>query len=140
MRNLSLYKSVCHTLKSKSIKLYFKISSSPLPAQPNFSSCCSPLLQQQRSSPAPFHPNSSVILSAPLQIPHCFSKRRRCLTTATMAAPLQKRVHSGTSSGGSYEVTSAPEFPVGLRVLVVDDDTTTLKIIEKMSISCNYRG
>ena len=35
---------------------------------------------------------------------------------------------------------AAAEFPVGLRVLVVDDDATTLKIIEQMSIRCRYRG
>ncbi|KAL5162361.1 Two-component response regulator ORR21 [Glycine soja] len=34
---------------------------------------------------------------------------------------------------------AAAEFPVGLRVLVVDDDATTLKIIEQMSIRCRYR-
>ncbi|XP_045790845.1 two-component response regulator ORR21 isoform X1 [Trifolium pratense] len=31
------------------------------------------------------------------------------------------------------------EFPAGLRVLVVDDDVTTLKIIERMSVRCHYR-
>ncbi|CAJ2674335.1 unnamed protein product [Trifolium pratense] len=30
------------------------------------------------------------------------------------------------------------EFPAGLRVLVVDDDVTTLKIIERMSVRCHY--
>ncbi|KAK7407691.1 hypothetical protein VNO78_09708 [Psophocarpus tetragonolobus] len=34
---------------------------------------------------------------------------------------------------------AAPDFPVGLRVLVVDDDATTLKIIEQMSLRCRYR-
>ncbi|MCI29284.1 two-component response regulator ARR2-like, partial [Trifolium medium] len=47
------------------------------------------------------------------------------------AASLQKMAQSSMSSG---------EFPAGLRVLVVDDDVTTLKIIERMSVRCHYRG
>lgn len=31
-------------------------------------------------------------------------------------------------------------FPAGLRVLVVDDDPTWLKILEKMLKKCNYEG
>lgn len=31
-------------------------------------------------------------------------------------------------------------FPVGLRVLVVDDDPTCLMILEKMLQNCNYEG
>lgn len=31
-------------------------------------------------------------------------------------------------------------FPAGLRVLVVDDDPTWLKILEKMLKRCNYEG
>lgn len=42
--------------------------------------------------------------------------------------------------GAATTDTVVPEhFPAGLRVLVVDDDVTTLKIIEQMSIRCNYR-
>jgi hypothetical protein len=47
------------------------------------------------------------------------------------AASLQKMAHSSMNSG---------EFPAGLRVLVVDDDVTTLKIIERMSVRCHYHG
>ncbi|KAK2399616.1 two-component response regulator ORR21 [Trifolium repens] len=46
------------------------------------------------------------------------------------AASLQRMEHSSINSG---------EFPAGLRVLVVDDDVTTLKIIERMSVRCHYR-
>jgi two-component response regulator (ARR-B family) len=31
-------------------------------------------------------------------------------------------------------------FPAGLRVLVVDDDPTWLKILEKMLKRCSYEG
>lgn len=34
----------------------------------------------------------------------------------------------------------AEAFPVGLRVLVVDDDPTWLKIIERMLKKCSYEG
>ena len=34
----------------------------------------------------------------------------------------------------------AEAFPVGLRVLVVDDDPTWLKILEKMLRKCSYEG
>ncbi|XP_061371844.1 two-component response regulator ORR21-like [Gastrolobium bilobum] len=61
-----------------------------------------------------------------------------------MAASLQKVAHLSTSSGAGGTVVDgvatvpAAEFPVGLRVLVVDDDVTTLKILEQMSIRCRY--
>lgn len=34
----------------------------------------------------------------------------------------------------------ADVFPAGLRVLVVDDDPTWLKILEKMLKKCSYEG
>lgn len=41
------------------------------------------------------------------------------------------------SSSASSRVES---FPIGLRVLVVDDDLTWLKILEKMLRKCSYDG
>lgn len=35
---------------------------------------------------------------------------------------------------------SSDQFPAGLRVLVVDDDPTCLKILEKMLQNCCYAG
>jgi two-component response regulator (ARR-B family) len=37
-------------------------------------------------------------------------------------------------------LTDATAFPYGLRVLVVDDDPTWLKILEKMLRKCSYEG
>ncbi|XP_054810213.1 two-component response regulator ORR21-like [Prosopis cineraria] len=48
----------------------------------------------------------------------------------------------GTCKGGgaaASEKAVPDKFPAGLRVLVVDDDITTLKIIEQMSLKCHYR-
>lgn len=41
-------------------------------------------------------------------------------------------------SGGSDKVSD--QFPAGLRVLVVDDDPTCLRILEKMLRNCHYEG
>ncbi|KAK4261807.1 hypothetical protein QN277_004757 [Acacia crassicarpa] len=48
----------------------------------------------------------------------------------------------GTCKGGggaAIEKAVPDQFPAGLRVLVVDDDIMTLKIIEQMSLKCHYR-
>lgn len=47
-----------------------------------------------------------------------------------------------TSSNTSWISSDAvsDQFPVGLRVLVVDDDPTCLTILEKMLKSCHYEG
>ncbi|XP_021730283.1 two-component response regulator ARR2-like isoform X3 [Chenopodium quinoa] len=45
---------------------------------------------------------------------------------------------SSTISRKSSEVVTADQFPVGLRVLVVDDDPTCLTILEKMLRTCRY--
>ena len=37
-------------------------------------------------------------------------------------------------------LADATAFPYGLRVLVVDDDPTWLKILEKMLRKCSYDG
>ncbi|CAK8570431.1 unnamed protein product [Lathyrus sativus] len=56
-----------------------------------------------------------------------------------MPASLQKTANSSTCSGEKCNGSAVSEFPAGLRVLVVDDDVTTLKIIERMSLRCHYR-
>lgn len=48
-------------------------------------------------------------------------------------------VLSSTGSWKSGDVVP-DQFPVGLRVLVVDDDPTCLKILEKMLKNCHYEG
>lgn len=53
---------------------------------------------------------------------------------------------SFVSGSGSGSLSSKPatgvsdQFPVGLRVLVVDDDVTCLKILEQMLRRCSYHG
>ncbi|VFQ73267.1 unnamed protein product [Cuscuta campestris] len=45
------------------------------------------------------------------------------------------------AAGKADAVVAVPEhFPVGLRVLVVDDDVVWLKIIEQMLRKCSYNG
>lgn len=46
---------------------------------------------------------------------------------------------SATGCWKSGDVVS-DKFPVGLRVLVVDDDPTCLRILEKMLRNCHYEG
>jgi len=45
---------------------------------------------------------------------------------------------SSTVTRKSSDVSD--QFPVGLRVLVVDDDPTCLTILEKMLRTCRYDG
>lgn len=46
---------------------------------------------------------------------------------------------SSASSYGSSRMDDDQQFPAGLRVLVVDDDITCLKILEQMLHRCRYR-
>lgn len=49
----------------------------------------------------------------------------------------------GNVYGGSSSKVNEPipkDFPMGLRVLVVDDDTTCLKVLERMLLECRYSG
>lgn len=50
--------------------------------------------------------------------------------------------HSFTSSNVSWKSGDgvSDQFPAGLRVLVVDDDPTCLRILEKMLKKCLYEG
>jgi hypothetical protein len=42
--------------------------------------------------------------------------------------------------GGTMPLADATVFPYGLRILVMDDDPTWLKILEKMLRKCPYEG
>jgi two-component response regulator (ARR-B family) len=72
-------------------------------------------------------------------------------------AAMQRVAHSsvstsGASSYGSCKGGGVPgsasgaeagvhdQFPAGLRVLVVDDDVTCLRILEQMLLRCRYYG
>lgn len=41
---------------------------------------------------------------------------------------------------GGFSSSRNDTFPAGLRVLVVDDDPTWLRILEKMLKKCSYQG
>lgn len=47
---------------------------------------------------------------------------------------------TSSSAAVASEMVVSDKFPVGLRVLVVDDDTTCLTILEKMLRRCLYHG
>ncbi|XP_031492032.1 two-component response regulator ORR21 [Nymphaea colorata] len=56
---------------------------------------------------------------------------------------MQRLQHSNPSTASNYgscqtEVGVPDQFPAGMRVLVVDDDTTCLKILEQMLKKCMY--
>ncbi|KAL6001316.1 hypothetical protein ACLOJK_007050 [Asimina triloba] len=62
-----------------------------------------------------------------------------------MATVHKLPVSTLNSASSSYEPSRADgaasdRFPAGLRVLVVDDDTTCLRILEQMLKKCLYRG
>ncbi|XP_011625385.1 two-component response regulator ORR21 isoform X2 [Amborella trichopoda] len=58
-------------------------------------------------------------------------------------ANVQKLPHSSISTASSYGSCRGEgvpdQFPAGLRVLVVDDDTTCLRILEQMLRKCMYK-
>ena len=47
---------------------------------------------------------------------------------------------AGNSFGSGSDTGVSDQFPVGLRVLVVDDDVICLKILEQMLRRCSYNG
>ena len=59
-----------------------------------------------------------------------------------MAALLKLPPQSSGGTNGSCkaDVVVSDQFPAGLRVLVVDDDVTCLKILEQMLRRCLYHG
>lgn len=69
------------------------------------------------------------------------------LAMATMHRVVQSSVsdatttsYDGLTSCKAAEIVISDQFPAGLRVLVVDDDITCLKILEQMLRRCRYRG
>jgi two-component response regulator (ARR-B family) len=46
----------------------------------------------------------------------------------------------GSCKGAGADVIVSDQFPAGLRVLVVDDDITCLRLLEKMLRRCLYHG
>lgn len=62
-----------------------------------------------------------------------------CMSTTTAASSFGSC--KGGGGGASSSVMAVPDqFPAGLRVMVVDDDTTCLSILEKMLRRCLYQG
>ncbi|KAJ7954346.1 Two-component response regulator [Quillaja saponaria] len=45
---------------------------------------------------------------------------------------------AASTSASAFEKVVPDQFPAGLRVLVVDDDITTLRVLEQMSRKCHY--
>ncbi|KAL6187546.1 hypothetical protein ACLB2K_038944 [Fragaria x ananassa] len=61
-----------------------------------------------------------------------------CISTTTAASSFGSC--KGGGGGASASVMAVPDqFPAGLRVMVVDDDTTCLSILEKMLRRCLYQ-
>ncbi len=46
----------------------------------------------------------------------------------------------GSCKGAAADAVVSDQFPAGLRVLVVDDDITCLRILEQMLRRCLYLG
>ena len=46
----------------------------------------------------------------------------------------------GGGGAAAADLAVSDQFPAGLRVLVVDDDTTCLRILEQMLHPCRYHG
>jgi two-component response regulator (ARR-B family) len=46
----------------------------------------------------------------------------------------------GSCKGAGTDLMFSEQFPAGLRVLVVDDDITCLRLLEKMLCRCLYNG
>lgn len=72
-------------------------------------------------------------------------KKRALFSQHSAMATVQKLPASSLSTANSYGACTVgsvvpDKFPVGLRVLVVDDDPACLKILEQMLRKCLYQG
>ena len=61
-------------------------------------------------------------------------------TTASSYGSCKGAGATPSSAAVTTEMVVPDQFPVGLRVLVVDDDTTCLRILEQMLRRCLYHG
>lgn len=61
-------------------------------------------------------------------------------TTASSYGSCKGAGASSSSVAVASDMAVPDQFPAGLRVLVVDDDNTCLKIVEQMLRRCLYRG
>lgn len=63
---------------------------------------------------------------------------KQSMMPSSSCASWKSTAGGGSSGGGGGDGGVPDQFPAGLRVLVVDDDPTCLKILEKMLRNCNY--
>lgn len=61
-----------------------------------------------------------------------------CLSTTTTSTATSGGGGGGYNGNSCTSMVVPDQFPVGLRVLVVDDDTTCLRILEQMLRKCSY--
>lgn len=103
---------------------------------PNFRVFCSlDLTSTHFCSIATFGHQKCWISAASSEISCC-----RCWKMAALQRIVQSSGGSGYGSSRAADVAVPDQFPAGLRVLVVDDDITCLRILEQMLRRCLYNG
>lgn len=119
---------------------WFKITGNLCLKNPLPSFCYSSFLKPTPiSSSLSLLPFKCLSISLSLTLPIYLSSTLSILTTI----PLQRNQPPPKNMVLAESGFSSPRndaFPAGLRVLVVDDDPTWLKILEKMLKKCSYEG